>query len=103
MNHTSMQHSPATETAAFAAAPPPFRRTLTKKDLCLLFGLVSAQGKFYYARLRREYFTPAALDRIGIPAAVYDSLLGGRPFDYATSQAIIAHFELTAAELSVLT
>lgn len=96
-----MQHSDSMALQAPRSFPP-FRRTLTKKDLCRLFGLVSAQGAFYYTRLRREYFTPDVLDRLGITPEAYSALLGGRPFDYETSQRIIAHFQLTAEELSVI-
>lgn len=80
-------------------ASVPYRRTLTKQDLCRIFGLVSPSGRCYYGRLRLENFTDEVLAAIGITPEEYRKTSRGRHFTYEQTQRIIEHFELTREEL----
>ena len=69
--------------------------TITKKDLAVHFGLLSKSGKtIYYKKLRRDFFTDQVLNELGITAAEYNALKGGRPFSFQQSQKIKLLFEL---------
>lgn len=74
-------------------------RTITKKELCSIFGLISPSGRtIYYNKLRDLYFTPAVLDRLGITQAQYNALQGGKPFSYRHTKAILAEFDISPDE-----
>jgi len=77
----------------------PHRRTLTKQELCIMFGLVSPLGRCYYGRLRLENFTDSVLDAIGMTSDRYKAVSRGRRFTYEETQRIIEHFEFTDKEL----
>jgi len=75
-------------------------RTLTKKQLCYIFGLTSPSGKtLYYKKLRSEYFTEETLQIIGLSSIQYTNLKGGKPFTFAQTRAIIKLFDISPDEL----
>ncbi len=81
----------------------PAIRTITKKELCILFGLVSPSGRtIYYKKLVTDYFTDEVLQRLGLERADYADLRGGKPFSFEQTRAIIRAFDIREEELSAL-
>jgi hypothetical protein len=65
--------------------------TVTKKELCIWLGLAHPGGKLDYESLRDQYFTPKALQIIGIDQDNYKNI---RKFNPVQSQKIIDLFNL---------
>lgn len=76
------------------------RRTFTKQQLCIIFGLHSPSYQtFYYRRLRNEYFTDEVLTKIGMTPTDYSEVNRNRRFTYLQSLKIIEVFQIEPEEL----
>lgn len=51
-----------------ADTAPPLPRLITKKSLCVYFGLVNARGRMNYHRLYLRVLTPEVIDALGMSA-----------------------------------
>ncbi len=81
----------------------PAIRTINKKDLCIIFGLVSPSGRtIYYRKLIQHYFTREVLDKIGLEPEEYADLRGGKPFSYEQTRTIIEVFNISEDELEAI-
>ena len=75
-------------------------RTLTKKQLCDLFGLHSgSRTKRYYERLRTDFFNDETLEAIEMTLEDYKNVTGGRPFSFQQTLKIISYFQISDEEL----
>ena len=71
-------------------------KTLTKGELCRIFGLYSqTSGRCYYTRLRQRFFTDEALKKLGLTREDYKV----RTFSFDQTQAIIKHFKIQRDEI----
>lgn len=80
----------------------PFR-VLTKGQLCEIFGLKSRSRtgqRYYYKKLRSDYFTDAALNELNIPLSRYKKVNGN--FTFAETKRIIEYFKITPDETANL-
>lgn len=66
-------------------------KTLTKKQLCLCFGLDHPGGHLDYRSLKLQYFTDKALAELEITEAEYHRI---RKFDALKTKRIITYFRL---------
>lgn len=71
------------------------KQIITKKEICVHFGLVSPSGKtIYYKKLREHFFNDQALTDLGISPDEYTSLRGGKPFTFHQSRKILEYFDI---------
>lgn len=74
------------------------KRTLTKGELCVIFGIYSrSSGKPYYHRLRELYFTEKALEEMDISLEEYRQTNAAFTFDQ--TKRIIEYFDIKPEEI----
>ncbi len=73
--------------------------TLSKKDLCVIFDLVSANGACNYVKLRTHFITDSILQELGMSEEAYRFV---RIFTRTQSKKLIKLLELEVEELDKL-
>jgi len=74
-------------------------RELSKKELCVIFGLYAPRcGQAYYSKLRKKYFTQEALTAIEMSNERYKK---AKTFNFPETQRIIEYFKIEDEELEV--